>query len=150
EIIERDDGFIDAARTGPPRYFSDYAAWSKRERQAIRMARGRVLDIGCGAGRFALYLQRKGLEVTAIDNSPGAVKVSKLRGVKKVMVRSIAEVGRFKPGSFETVIMMGNNFGLFGGRRKAKRLLKAFYRITSDRGRIIAEATDPYRTSEPV
>lgn len=148
EIIERDDGFIDAAHTGPPRYFSDYAAWSKSERQAIRMARGRVLDIGCGAGRFALYLQRKGLDVTAIDNSPGAVKVSKLRGVRKAMVRSIAEIGKFKPGSFDTIIMMGNNFGLFGGRKKAKHLLRQMFRITTVQGQIIAEATDPYQTSE--
>lgn len=150
EIIERDDGYIDAARTGPPRYFSDYAAWSKRERQAMRMVRGRVLDIGCGAGRFALYLQGKGLDVTGIDNSPGAIKVCKLRGVRKAMLRSVAEIGKFKPGSFDTVIMMGNNFGLFGGRQKAKRLLKEFDRITSEKGQIIAEATDPYQTTEPV
>ena len=150
EIIERDDGYIDAARTGPPRYFSDYAAWSKRERQAIRMARGRILDVGCGAGRFALHLQHKGLEVMAIDNSPGAIKVSKLRGVRKAMLRSIAEIGMFRQGSFDTVIMMGNNFGLFGGRQRAKRLLQSFYRVTSDQGQIIAEATDPYTTAEPV
>src|SRR5262249_31787574 len=85
EIIERHDGYVDAARTGPAGYFSDHAAWRKQERLAIKMARGRVLDIGCGAGRFALYLQSKGLSVTAIDNSPGAIKVCKLRGVKTAM-----------------------------------------------------------------
>jgi len=147
EITERDDGFI-AAAPWPPRYFSDYPAWTKRERQGIAMAKGRVLDIGCGAGRFSLYLQRKGFDVTAIDNSPGAVKLSKLRGVKKATLRPIAEIGRFKPGSFETVIMMGNNFGLFGSSKKAKHLLRELFRITTERGRIIAEATDPYQTRE--
>jgi SAM-dependent methyltransferase len=69
EITEREDGFI-AASNWPPRYFSEHPGWTKRERQAIQLVKGRVLDIGCGAGRFALHLQRKGLEVTA-STAPG-------------------------------------------------------------------------------
>jgi SAM-dependent methyltransferase len=149
EIAERVDGFI-AASNWPPRYFSDYASWTKRERQAINLAKGRVLDIGCGAGRFSLHLQQKGFDVTGIDNSRGAVKVCKQRGVKNVRLRSIDEIGRFKPGSFDSVIMMGNNFGLFGGFKKAKRLLKQMHAITSAEGQIIAEAVDPYQTNAPL
>jgi len=147
EIIERDDGLMDAS-PAPRRYFSDYRDWYKRERQAIKLARGRVLDIGCGAGRFLLHLQQKGFDVTGIDNSRGAVKVCKLRGVKDVRLRSIDEIAKFKPGSFDTVIMMGNNFGLFGGFNKAKRLLRQLHVITSADGQIIAEAVDPYQTNE--
>jgi SAM-dependent methyltransferase len=149
EIAERIDGFI-AASTWPPRYFGDYRSWSTRERQAIDLAKGRVLDIGCGAGRFTLHLQQKGFEVTGIDNSKGAVKVCKLRGVKNVRFMSIDAIGSFRPGSFDTVIMMGNNFGLFGGFKKAKRLLQQLHRITSARAQIIAEAVDPYQTTEPL
>lgn len=46
--------------------------------------------------------------------------------------------------------MMGNNFGLFGGFKKAKRLLKQMHAITSAEGQIIAEAVDPYQTNEPL
>jgi hypothetical protein len=45
--------------------------------------------------------------------------------------------------------MMGNNFGLFGGRDRARRLLREFARITSADGQIIAEAVDPYDTKDP-
>lgn len=148
EIVERDDGFISAS-PWPQRYFSDYPVWTKREQQAIRMASGRVLDIGCGAGRFSLYLQSEGLDVIAIDNSPGAIKVCKLRGVKKAFLRPIIELGKFKPGLFNTVIMMGNNFGLFGSFKKAKHLLKILFRITNEHGIIIAETVNPYSTREP-
>ena len=147
EISERVDGFI-AASNWPPRYFSDYSSWTKRERQAMKLVKGRVLDIGCGAGRFSLYLQQKGFDATGIDNSRGAVRVCKLRGIKKVYLRSIDEIGKFESGSFDTVIMMGNNFGLFGGFQKAKRLLRQMYAITSAEGQIIAEAVDPYQTNE--
>jgi SAM-dependent methyltransferase len=148
EIAEREDGFI-AASPWPLRYFAGYRAWSKRERQAVRLVKGRVLDVGCGAGRFALHLQNQGHAVTAIDNSPGAVKVAKLRGVKKALLRPIEEIGRFPAGSFDSVIMMGNNFGLFGSFHKARRLLRDFARITSTEGQIIAETVDPYQTKEP-
>lgn len=147
EIAERVDGFI-AASNWPPRYFSDYSSWTKRERQAIDLVKGRILDVGCGAGRFLLHLQEKGFDVAGIDNSRGAVKVCKLRGLKNVRLRSIDEIGKFKPGSFDTVIMMGNNFGLFGGLKKARRLLRQMHTITSAEGQIIAEAVDPYHTKE--
>jgi SAM-dependent methyltransferase len=148
EIAEREDGFL-AASNWPPRYFAEYQSWSKREKQAIQRVKGRVLDIGCGAGRFLLHLQQKGFDATGIDSSRGAVRVCKLRGVKRVLLRPIEEIGKFKPGSFDTVIMMGNNFGLFAGFKKARRLLRQLDVITSPEGRIIAEAVDPYQTKEP-
>ena len=147
EIVERDDHFIGVSGW-PRRYFSDYPAWSRREKTAVRLVKGRVLDIGCGAGRYGLYLQRRGLDVTGIDNSPGAVKVCKLRGYRKVKLMSITDIDRFRPASFETVIMMGNNFGLFGSFQRARQLLKTLHRITSPGGQIIAEAMDPYRTTD--
>jgi SAM-dependent methyltransferase len=72
EIVEREDGFISVSG-GPVVYFSAYTDWPAYEQEAMAYARGRVLDIGCGAGRHALYLQEQGLVVTGIDNSPVAV-----------------------------------------------------------------------------
>ena len=148
EIIERDDGFVGAGQD-PARYFSEYKDWSRAERRAIRLAAGRVLDIGCGAGRHTLYLQSRGFDVTGIDLSPGAVRVSRMRGVKKALVRSIDEVDRFAPGSFDTVLMLGNNFGLFGSRAGARRTLKKLARVTTDGARVIAQSLDPHATDNP-
>lgn len=63
---------------------------------------------------------------------------------------SITEVLQFQAGSFDTIIMLGTNFGLFGGYKKAKRLLKHLHRITSPAGQIIAESVDPYSTRDPL
>lgn len=148
EIIERDDRYIDTGSV-PGLYFLDYKQWSPLERQAIKLARGKVLDIGCGAGRHSLYLQETGFVVTGIDNSPGAIKVCKLRGLKKALLRPINEVDKFAPGSFETILMLGNNFGLFGSFKRARILLKKFSRITSPEARIIAGCLNPYKTENP-
>jgi len=143
EIVERDDGYIDAI--DPSVYFSEYDAWPQVERRAMEFVRGRVLDVGCGVGRHALYLQKKGLHVLGIDVSPLAIKVCKLRELKKAKVMSIEGVD-FKRNPFETMIMMGNNFGLFGSLKRARRLLERFHRVTSENALIIADTRDPYRT----
>jgi 2-polyprenyl-3-methyl-5-hydroxy-6-metoxy-1,4-benzoquinol methylase len=148
EIVEREDGYFNATPGNPKNYFSEYADWSPIERKAVEIVKGRVLDIGCGAGRHSLYLQSKGFDVLGIDSSPLAIKVCKLRGLKKARVMAIEELD-FKPSSFDTVIMMGSNFGLFGGFNKAKRILKKLHKITSKNGLIIASTRDTFKTSIP-
>jgi hypothetical protein len=61
---------------------------------------------------------------------------------------SITDVNR-RLGLFDTVLMMGNNFGLFGNPAKAKKLLRKFHGITSYGATIIAESLDPYQTKDP-
>lgn len=146
EIVERDDGYVDTGSEAGA-YFEPYSRWPAIEQRAIKFAKGRVLDIGCGAGRHALYLQEKGLDVTGIDSSPGAIKVCRLRGVKKALVRPISDVDKFKAGSFDTVLMLGNNFGLFGSAAGAERLLNKLSRITSSDAIIIAGTRDPHITT---
>jgi len=146
EIVERDDGYFSTSQ--PELYFSEYEDWSLHEKKAMEFVKGRVLDIGCGAGRHSLYLQKKGFDVLGIDKSPLAVKVCKLRGLKKAKVMSIEDIN-FKSSSFDTIIMMGNNFGLFGSFKKARKLLERFYGMTSENVLIIAETLDPYKTDNP-
>jgi SAM-dependent methyltransferase len=146
EIIERDDGYVDLS-SGPSVYFAEYKDWPPHQKQAIRLARGRVLDVGCGAGRVALYLQSKGLDVTGTDNSPLAIQVCKVRGVKKAKVLPITQVNA-KMGVWDTIVMFGNNFGLFGDFRRARWLLRRFAKITGPGGRILAESNDPYQTTQ--
>lgn len=81
EVVERDDGFIGLSGSAPA-YFAEFKDWLKIEKQAIKLAKGKILDIGAGAGRVSLYLQKNGHDVIAIDNSPLTIKVCKKRGVK--------------------------------------------------------------------
>jgi len=144
EIVERDDGFI-AVSTNLSAYFAPYDQWPIHQQEAMKFAHGRVLDIGAGAGRHTLYLQSQGLEVTAVDNSPKAVELCRLRGVDDARLLPITKISRhIEP--FDTIIMMGNNFGLFGNFKRAKRLLRRFHNLTFPRGTLIAETNDPYQT----
>jgi SAM-dependent methyltransferase len=146
EIVERDDGFFHPG-AGPERYFAQHVDWPSHERGAIAVTRGRVLDVGCGAGRVILHLQERGMEVSGLDVSPNAVEVCRRRGAKDVEVRSIASIHP-SMGSFDTIVMFGSNFGLFGSWSRARRLLGRMYRMTSGDARVIASTRDPSRTDD--
>lgn len=147
EVIERSDGYVDVAG-GPKAYFEPFRRWLPVERRAMRHVRGRVLDVGVGAGRVALHLQERGHEVVGIDNSPLTVEVARRRGVKDARLVPFAEIGP-ELGLFDTVVMMCNNFGLFGSAAGAKRLLRRLRGLTSDHARIIAGTRNPYGTDNP-
>jgi SAM-dependent methyltransferase len=147
EIIERDDGFFSTS-LGPALYFQGYEEWWESEREAMKCVRGRVLDIGCGAGRHSLYLQGLGHDVVGIDVSPLAVEVCRARGLRQAQVVPITQVSRWL-GTFDTIIMMGNNFALVGTPEKARWLLRRFRSVTAAAGRILAQTRDPYGTDVP-
>jgi SAM-dependent methyltransferase len=149
EIVERDDGYIDAAMS-TSRYFADFRRWPDHQKRAMQFVRGEnALDVGCGAGRVSLYLQRKGFRVTAIDSSPLAIRTCTRRGVRNARVLAFEDIRRLRRNQFDTVVLFGNNFGLFGNLRRAKRLLKELHRITADGAVMIAETINPYETDNP-
>ena len=101
-------------------YFAPYRKWPAIERTAMRYVRGRVLDVGCGAGRHCIYLQERGHQVVGIDVSKLAVEVCRRLGVQDVHQ---VPLGRLTPayGEFDSVLMMGHNFGLLRDTENARR-----------------------------
>lgn len=144
-VIEREDGFVDVDLVRS--YLRPYPEWSDSERQAIALARGRVLDVGCGPGRVALYLQGRRMKAVGLDNSPLALTASQRRGLRQTRLMSVTRASRKTLGIFDTIIMLGNNFGLMGNFSRARMLLRRFHAMTPPSGRIIAESNDVRNTT---
>lgn len=144
--IYRDDGYVDEHSFD--QYFSEYDHWPEHEKKALKHVKGRVLDIGCGAGRHSLWLQERGIDVVAIDVSRLAVEVTKSRGVENSMVMSAVNLC-FRPGSFDTVLLMGNNFGIAANVQATGEMLRELYQITTRKGRVVATCHDPHMTDNP-
>jgi SAM-dependent methyltransferase len=141
EIVERDDGTIWAGT--PDEYFAPHRRWPAAERSALRSVRGRVLDIGCGAGRVSLHLQERGLEVVAVDASPGAVEVARRRGVRDARVLALTGIDRGL-GTFDSILLLRNNFGLAGPRR-APAVLRRLARVARPGAVLVTDSVDPRR-----
>ena len=141
-FLDRDDGWSGPA-LGPEWFFAEPKAWADPERVVFEHVRGRVLDIGAGAGRHSLEAQRRGLEVVAIDVSPGAVEACRRRGVADARLLALAAVDD-DLGVFDTVLMLCGNFGLVGSAEQAVTILRRLYSLTSPHAGIVLDSVDPY------
>lgn len=138
--VLREDGarFGDSAAY----YLAPYPAWLACERRVVAFVDGPALDLGCGAGRVALHLQERGVEVVGVDRSPGALAVARRRGLKAA---HLAEAGRdpLPPGRFRTAVLLGNNLGIAGTVAGTVRLLAQLRERLGSQGRIVFSTIDP-------
>ncbi|QLH76572.1 class I SAM-dependent methyltransferase [Halosimplex rubrum] len=145
ELVERDDGWVGIS-AGGEFYFAEDDEWPDPDRRALDRVEGRVLDVGCGAGRAALALQERGHGVTAVDVSPGAVEVSRDRGVRDARVADVAD--EFDPDTFDTILMLGNNFGLVGTAETALDRLGDLATVATDDATLVVQSRDPVMTDD--
>ena len=141
-FLDRDDGYTGPA-LGPEWFFAEPGEWVDAERAVFESVRGRVLDVGAGAGRHSLESQRRGLAAVAIDVSPGAAEVCRRRGVEDVRLLPLGAVDE-RLGVFDTVLMMCGNFGLVGSAEEATATLRRLHAMTSPEARIVLDSVDPY------
>ena len=71
--------------------FRSYEEMPHLEKRALAMTKGRVLDIGAGAGPHSSYLMNQGYTVKAIDSSPGAVEYLKNQGIEIIQTETYDE-----------------------------------------------------------
>jgi SAM-dependent methyltransferase len=109
------------------------------EKIALDLCRGRTLDLGAGAGRHAFELQRRGLEVTAVDVSREAVEVMRGRGVADARCGGLDEVSGER---FDTVVLLMHGIGLVGTLGGLARFLGRIPTHLAEYGQIIFDSAD--------
>ncbi len=142
QVVERDDGHLSVGDV--VQYFAPEHDWPPADRWAAERVTGRVLDVGCGAGRHAVALAGRGHDVTGVDPSPGAVEVASARGVTAV----VGTAERPPDGPFDTVLLLGGNLGLLASADHARVVLTALATVTADGGRLLGTCLDPHRTDD--
>ena len=121
--------------------FRDFSGMPKLEQQALLLSKGKVLDVGCGAGSHSLYLQKeKNLEVTAIDISNNAVEACRLRGVSNVNNIAILELNFDE--KFDTILLLMNGTGIFGKLENVPNYLKKLKSLLAENGQILIDSSD--------
>jgi SAM-dependent methyltransferase len=119
--------------------FRAYEAMPTLEQKALEMARGKVLDVGCGAGSHSLYLQNdRGLDVTAIDISANAIEACKLRGIKNVIAGDVME----HEGGYDTILLLMNGAGMCGKLKRISGFLYKLKSLLNEGGQILLDSSD--------
>jgi len=123
----------------PNVFFRSYKKMLKYEKISMSLCRGKILDIGCGAGCHALYLQGKGMEVTAVEISRKSSEVAAARGVRQVINEDWRNL---KLKNFDTVLVLMNGMGLADSPSELKVMLRKLKGFLSKTGSIIIDSTD--------
>lgn len=120
--------------------FRSFAAMPKLEQKALQLAKGKILDVGCGAGSHSLYLQNELLlDVTAIDISENAIKACALRGLKKTRVQDVMTLENEK---YDTILLLMNGAGMCGKLKNIPKFLLKLKSLLKENGQILLDSSD--------
>lgn len=123
-----------------PHLFRSYDEMPPLEQRALNEARGKVLDVGAGAGCHALALQERGLDVTAVDISPLSCETMKERGVANVACVNIFNQ-RFQE-RFDTLLLLMNGTGIAGKLSRLPQLLSRLKQLMNPGAQILIDSSD--------
>ena len=121
--------------------FRTYNEMPELEQKALQLAKGNVLDVGCGAGSHTLELQNeRKLDVTAIDISENAVRACQLRGIENVKVANILDLD--EENKFDTILLLMNGTGIFGTLKETDKYLQKLKSLLKEEGQILIDSSD--------
>ena len=119
--------------------FRKYEDMPEIERKALDIATGRTLDVGAASGCHSLVLQKKGIDVTAIDISPLAVETMKERGVQKVIGQDFFTL---EGQQYDTILMLMNGIGIVGSLDRLPEFFQVLDKILAPGGQVLCDSSD--------
>tara|TARA_R110001606_G_scaffold73_5_gene263 strand:+ start:197 stop:910 length:714 start_codon:yes stop_codon:yes gene_type:complete len=122
-----------------PYMFREFKDMPEIEQKALSLCSGKVLDVGCGAGSHALYLQNMGISVTGLDASKGAIEVSKLRGLKNAIYGNLED---YQGQQYDTILILMNGVGLAGTLNGLEQFFTKLKSLLKDNGQILLDSSD--------
>ncbi|UZH56020.1 methyltransferase domain-containing protein [Salinimicrobium tongyeongense] len=123
-----------------PYLFRKYKEMPRLEQKALQLCRGKVLDVGCGAGSHALYLQQeRKLAVTAIDTSGGAIEVCRKRGISDARNIAFEDLSEEK---YDTILLLMNGTGIVGKMKFLDAFFEQLKKLLSEKGQVLIDSSD--------
>ncbi|WP_396192333.1 class I SAM-dependent methyltransferase [Flavobacterium sp.] len=119
--------------------FRSYNEMPKLEQKALELSKGKILDVGCGAGSHSLYLQENNFDVTSIDISANAIEACQLRGLKNARVQNILDLENDK---YDTILLLMNGTGIFGTLQQTSNYLQKLKSLLAPNGQILIDSSD--------
>jgi SAM-dependent methyltransferase len=110
------------------------------EQKALLLAKGKTLDVGCGAGSHSLYLQNeRKIDVHSIDISKNAIQACLLRGLKNIRAIDVLDLENEK---YDTILLLMNGTGIFETLEKSTIYLQKLKSLLNPNGQILIDSSD--------
>ena len=110
------------------------------EQKALSLAKGKVLDVGAGAGCHALALQAQSIAVKAIDISPLSCEAMELRGVMDAECINLFD--EHLESGFDTILLLMNGTGIAGKIENLPALFNRLKALLNKGGQILIDSSD--------
>ncbi|HVD99023.1 MAG TPA: class I SAM-dependent methyltransferase [Cytophagaceae bacterium] len=123
-----------------PYLFRSWEEMPEKEKFALSLTKGHILDVGAGAGSHALALQQQDKDVTALDRSALCCKTMQARGVNNVIQQNFFQLEESE--QYDTLLFMMNGFGLAGTLNGLEYFFQKCKKLLKPGGRIIGESAD--------
>lgn len=120
-------------------FFRQSDEFPELEHIALALCDGKVLDVGAGAGSHALFLQRRGHEVHALEQSSTACQIMKERGVREVRH---GDFFQYSGDRYDTLLMMMNGIGLAGNLEQISVLLEHCKMLLAPGGQVLFDSSN--------
>ncbi len=104
----------------------------------------RILDLACGKGRHAIYLNKKGFDVTGLDLSPKNIDfASKFENDRlKFYVHDMRFPWKGEP--FDYILNLFTSFGYFETKGENQQAINAITQNLKENGRLLIDFLNPY------
>ena len=136
----------DGERDDVPAAFWLRDSFDPLESAMMGLCRGRILDLGAGAGIHALALQKRGLEVVALDISSACVAIMRERGVRNACQGDMYD---FHAPPFDTVACFCNGLDKIGQLADLPRFLDKMRTLVAHGGQLLADSFDVRTNAGP-
>lgn len=137
--IKIQTNYTEGELLSPAYFFRTEDQMPEIEKTALKLCRGKVLDVGAAAGCHAFILQKTGFDVTALEKSAQAADVMNKRGIKKVVC---CDVLQFNEKGFDTILLLMNGTGIGGTLHGLELLLDHLKNMLNPSGQILIDSSD--------
>jgi 2-polyprenyl-3-methyl-5-hydroxy-6-metoxy-1,4-benzoquinol methylase len=136
-VIHVDTNLTEGEELSVDYLFRNESELPEWETIALSQCKGKILDVGAGAGCHSLILQGKGFDVKAIDIAPTSVELMKQQGIN-------AELKDFykEEGKYDTLLFLMNGIGLALTIDGLEAVFAQAKKLLNPGGQLLLESSD--------
>lgn len=135
-IVHAED--FDDDQMSPSYLFRVFNEMPRLEQQALLKCRGKVLDVGACAGTHSIWLQKKGFDVVALEQSTLCCQIMKERNLKNVVEADFFQY----EGKFDTILLLMNGTGIAGKLSRLNEFFLHLKNLLNKGGQVLIDSSD--------